>query len=172
VKFKDSQGVEWEIALDAPTIRVIRKDCGIDPITGEAYERMHDDPLLLADVLACVCCEQIQKTGISKEQFLARVKGDAIDSGLAAILEAQLDFCRSGQRDELRAVAAKMAAIRSRATEMHLNRINSPEFEEKIVAAIQQRMEAAEAEALTLLSSATNLPALSESAPAESPSEN
>jgi len=172
VPFKDSAARTWNVALDAPTIRVIRKECSIDPITGESYERMHDDPLLLADVLAVCCRDQIQAVGgLTEDQFKASVKGDAIDSGLAAILEAQLDFCRSGQRETLRASAAKMASIREKATAMHLERINSPEFEANILAALNTRMDAATEEAMTLLSSVTKLPEPSESVPEVTPSE-
>lgn len=154
--FKDAMGREWNVALDGPKIRAVRQQCeGLDPITGEAYERLHGDPLLLADVLAVLCAEQIAAKQIPADNFRAEIKGDAIDAATKAFLDAQLDFSPSSQREVLRAVAARMAKVRETAMSKAMDWLASPELDHEIEAAIDR----AKAQALTQLSSATSLPA-------------
>jgi hypothetical protein len=171
--FKDAEGREWLVNLDGPNIIAIRKECGINPISGDAYEELYSDPIRLGEVLAVICREQISKhaSGITSDQFKAGIRGDAIDRARQAFHEAQLDFSPSREREVLRALAAKMDKLREEATAKDLQRLNSPEREKRIMDAIQKRQDAAFEEALTRLSSATSTPELSAFAPTDLPSE-
>jgi hypothetical protein len=171
--FKDAENREWIVGLDGPNIIAIRKECGVNPISGDAYEELHNDPIQLGEVLAVICREQINasKAGLTADQFKAAVRGDAIDRARQAFHEAQLDFSPSREREVLRALAAKMDKLREEATAKDLERLNSPETDKRIMDAIQKRQNAAFEEALTRLSSATSTPEPSAFAPTDSPSE-
>lgn len=160
--FKDQGGREWTVSLDAPLIREVRKECGIDPVSGEAYERAYDDSLLLGDILAVLCREQIVKVGIHADQFRALIRGDVADAALKAFHEAQIDFSPGSRREVLRATAAKMNQIRETANQKIMQRLNSTEFAQQLEAALDKRMENTLNDALTQLTSATSLPASSE----------
>lgn len=187
--FTDHKKRDWTVELDAPLIVAVRKDCSIDLTKGESYGKLFDDPVLLADVLAVLCREQIQKFGtITADEFRAQVRGDAIVSGLEAVKEAQLDFSPSRDREALTLLAARKEKERELTTReliatsakldeaaevvmAELDRfLNDPKTNEKIGAAMRNHLESRMDQTTTLLSSATNLPELLESIQKDSPS--
>lgn len=172
--FKDADNREWVIALDGPNIKAIREQCGVNPVSGEAFEKLYDDPVLLADVLAVICRDQVAKhsSGITPDQFRAGVRGDAIDRARQAFHLAQVDFSPSREREVLKALAAKMEKLREVAVQKDMERINSPELEAKFLAAMEKFQDKALEEALTMLSSASSLPELLASLPKAAPGAN
>lgn len=157
--FKDQNNRDWVIALDGPLIREVRaSSLKLDPISGDTYERVAGDPLLLGDLLAILCRSQFAAHGISPDDFAKCIRGDVCDAALKAYLDAILDFSPSSQREILRATAARVEQVRARGMEMILEKINSPEFEDKLIKALAARMETDTDEALMSLKSATSTP--------------
>lgn len=170
--FKDLNGKEWTVALDAPKILRVRKELDVDPVSSEGYETLYDDDVTLACVLAIVCADQLKTAGVSTDQFCEAVIGDATDRARKAFNDAVLDFSPSRKREVMRAVAAKVEKARDVAMNEAMSQINSPEFEERLMAATKARAGNAIEEALTLLASATTSPAQSASTPKVEPGKN
>ena len=163
--FTDHLKREWTVDIDGPLILAVRSECGVDLVRGTAYEAIYDDPLLLGTVLGVLCREQVSNKGLSGEQFRAAVKGDAIDSGRAAIKQALLDFFPSKEREELALIAAKMEKIREVGIAENRAFLEDPMTQQRIAEAMRERQKNALDQALTLLKSASNLPELAESTP-------
>ena len=64
-------------------------------------DRMAIDPVLLVDVLYCVCKPQADEAGITDEEFGSAMGGDAIDHATSAFLEALVDFFPKPRREIL-----------------------------------------------------------------------
>lgn len=170
--FRDSNGKEWVVCLDAPTIRAVRQECKLDlaDLEGKAYGRMVDDPVLLVDVLWIICRRQAQEAGVTDEQFGRALIGDAIERATAAMLESIADFFPRDQRELLLATAAANAKIRHTGISRAMAKINDPDLESQIVAALEQRMSDEIRDVLQQLtrsSSATVSPASAVSIPAD-----
>ena len=170
---------EYQITLDAPTIRTVRTECHVDlaDADGKAFDKLADDPCLLVDVLWVLCRKQAQTAGITDEQFGASLVGDAIERATEGLLAAIMDFFPKRRRELLAAMANKNAKIREQGTERAMAKINDPELEKKVLDALETRMDAIVQEQLEKIakihaSAAINTPASSEYPPTAEPSAN
>lgn len=167
--FKDANNREWVVKLDAPTIKEVRDTFdGLDLIDGkgESYLRLAADPILLIDVLWVICRKQANGN-ITDEQFGQSLVGDPIEQATEALLKAILDFFPSRKRQAIQALVTTHQAVTDRGMEMALAKISNPALRERALAAVEADMDAMLEKALTQLSSATNSPASSESAPTD-----
>ena len=169
--FKDQNGKEWTVTLDAPKIRSVRNECKLDlaAIDDRPYERMYDDTILLVDVLWVLCREQAQKANITDVQFGEALVGDTIERATEAVLAAILDFFPSRKRTLLQTLASKGQRLREVSIAKAMERLNDPGLEERLLAAMDAQTEAALNEAISKLTpstSATSLPESSASTPA------
>lgn len=168
--FKDTNGREWRIHLDAPTIREIRNTFdGLNLIDaeGRCFAQLAGDPVTLVDVLWCLCRDQAQAAGVTDVQFGRALMGEAIEQATEALLNAILDFFPPRKRGALRAVYERTREIEARGTELALAKIQDPLLTAKLIGAMEAQMDAELAGLLTRLSPATSSPASSESAPAD-----
>lgn len=167
--FKDANGKEWLLTLDAPTIRMVRSELdGLDLASadGQVYEQLQDDPCQLVDCIWVLCREQAISRGVTDVDFGKALVGEVIDQATAALLNAIVDFSPTRKRELLKAVAAKNAKLRELGTAKALAKINDPEVEAQILAGMEARMDAHVRNGLTRLSPATSSLASSESVPA------
>lgn len=161
--FKDNKDREWELRIDAPSIMRIRQECDPkflleDSETENTYLRMQADPVLLCRTIFLLCGSQRNERGVSEEDFYMEVIGDAIDRATEALLAAIVNFTPPNVRKLLKAVAEKSAAIQGKAIQIALEKVNSPDVEEQMLAAIQGKIDADVEAALTRLGSATSSP--------------
>jgi hypothetical protein len=159
-QFKDNAGRLWQIAINVTSIKRVRDLARFDLLDvvkpgSDAMARLMDDPILLVDVLWCLCAEQAKQANVSDGLFGEAMAGDAIDAGNSALLEELADFFRlPSQRTAIRKVLAKgrlvSDAVLARAT---------AEIEAIDVDAVARKL-------LTPGSSSTTSPASSASTPA------
>ncbi|MDD4890608.1 MAG: hypothetical protein PHU85_11855 [Phycisphaerae bacterium] len=170
--FKDSQGREWLLNVNTATVKTVRaaRDVDLLDTTGEVYERLADDPVLLVDVLWLLCQEQAHKVGLSDAQFGEGLVGDAIEEATAALMGAIADFTPSRKRVVVLKAADLMIRVRQKGTEMALGKIGDPSLEGKLLSMMEQEMDEQIRQLLTRSSSATSAPASSESTPTPGPS--
>jgi len=157
--FKDNNGGEWSVKLDAPTILDIRAAGDPDFLKGDPTEtiaRLEADPVLLCGVIWVLCKKQATERSMSQEQFYSNLVGDAIESASNAFLDALLFFTPSRDRELMEVRAAKNKAILAKAREKALAKISDPALETAILAEIDAKLDAAIGQMLS--SSATNLP--------------
>jgi hypothetical protein len=170
--FNDNEGRKWKIALDAPTIREVRKAFdGLDlaDAKGEAYEHLASDPCLLVDVIAFLCRDEIQRASLTERQFGEALIGDAIDGATTALLEAITDFFPQRQRSVMRCLVQQQDQMQTKARDLAMQKITDPTLQQAVTKKLEEAMDAEIRRILTQLDSPTNAPASSESPPADSP---
>jgi len=170
--FTDNEGRKWRIALDAPTIREVRKAFdGLDlaDAKGESYEQLASDPCLLVDVIAFLCRNEIQRASLTERQFGESLIGDAIDGATTALLEAITDFFPQRQRSVMRCLVQQQETIQNNALDLAMKKITDPKLQQAVTSKLEEAMDAEIKRILTRLDSPTNVPPSSESAPTDSP---
>lgn len=95
--FRDTQGRDWRVEINVDAVKRLRSLLNVDLLgvlddECRLLARLHDDPVLLVDVLYCVCQPQADEQGISDEQFGRSMSGDALLHGSHALMESLADF--------------------------------------------------------------------------------
>lgn len=154
--FKDTNGREWLVKIDAPKIKDVRKELQFDLMADTAGQKLYEDNILLVDVLWVLCRTQANDLQLTDVQFGESLVGDPIDHATAAMLEALADFFPSRKRSLLRDLNSRQAAIMEKGTALARTRINNPELETTLLANLEKTMDESLAKVLTGLSGATN----------------
>jgi hypothetical protein len=95
--FVDNSRRTWEVAINVAAVKRIRGLLGIDlyALVDDGFKslsKLVSDPVILADVLYCLCKEQADKQSISDEDFGRALAGDAITQAADAFVEELIDF--------------------------------------------------------------------------------
>lgn len=154
--FKDANGREWQIKIDAPKIRAVRQACQIDlgSLDSSIFDSLESDPALLVDVLWVLCRDQAG--GATDVSFGEALVGDPVEAATKALYDAYCDFFPTRKRLLLRSLADKQAAVTDKAIQQAMARINDPTLEEKLLKAADQKMARELESLLTSLNGATN----------------
>lgn len=113
-RFRDGRGREWAIAIDAPTIKAVRRDCEVDlaSLDDGVFGRIGEDPVLLVDVLWCLV--RGQHADVGDEDFgRALNSGEVIEAATKALAEAIVDFFPPRKRSLLRFLANRSETIQA-----------------------------------------------------------
>ena len=113
--FKDSKGNIWTVEINVGAIKRVRAICDInllDVITvdkdgrpdANLLDRLSDDPVLLVDTLYAVCQPEIEKKGLTDEEFGMSFDGDALVAAAHALLDGIVDFFPEAKRRMFRKV--------------------------------------------------------------------
>jgi hypothetical protein len=95
--FVDNSRRTWEVAINVAAVKRIRGLLGIDlyALVDDGFKslsKLVSDPVILADVLYCLCKDQADKQSISDEDFGRALAGDAITHAADAFVEELIDF--------------------------------------------------------------------------------
>lgn len=152
--FVDAAGRTWTIAVTVDAVKRVRDLLKEDLLDIErVFPRLLIDPILLCDVVYCVCKPQADQLNISDTDFARAMAGDTIAAAKAALLEELGDFFpEPSQREALRLVIEKSKILAQKTGELIKARLNSPKFAQEIEAALS-----------TIGESFTSSPELSES---------
>lgn len=113
--FKDSKGNIWTVEINVGAIKRVRAICGInilDVITvtddgkpnTELLDRLSEDPVLLVDTLYAVCMPEVEKRGMTDEEFGMSFDGDSLVAASHALLDGIVDFFPEAKRRMFRKV--------------------------------------------------------------------
>jgi len=122
--FRDSAGRSWQIRLTIRIAKMLRDACGFDLMqlaegNPPAIVRLYTDLPFLASILWTLVGEQAGKLGVTEDQFLEAMEGDAVREAMAALQEELLDFFRGLGRQDLVAILEHIQnAINNLAVEM------------------------------------------------------
>lgn len=111
--FKDTEGRSWSVVINTTAIKTVRTLLGVNLLSVlddgcKLLAQLYDDPVLLVDVLYCVCRDQANERGVSDEDFGRAMAGDAIEHAATALTEELADFFRNPrQRGIMRDILAK-----------------------------------------------------------------
>ena len=116
-KYKDREGAEWEISLTAASVRRVFESCKVDlrdPLGGAVATILADSTLAVRVLFAAVA-PQAKDRDVDADKFDALHGGDAIDSGVRALLDEIPSFFPSAVRSDYREAIAKVAEMRGAA---------------------------------------------------------
>ena len=111
--FKDNQNRNWTIVVNVATVKrvrslldinlldVVKLDANNKPNV-DLLEQLASDPILLCDVIYCICKPEADAQNISDEDFGMAMGGDAIEHATTALLEELIDFFPEAKRLVLR----------------------------------------------------------------------
>jgi hypothetical protein len=154
--FKDNAGRTWTIAVNVDAVKRVRDLLKEDLLdVKQVLERLMIDPILLCDVIYCVCKPQADAEKISDVDFAQAMAGDSIAWAKTALVEELVNFSPDPRdRENLGIAVEKFNQMTDRAREMIKARLNSPALSQEIEAALS-----------AVGGSFTSLPALSVSTP-------
>jgi hypothetical protein len=137
--FVDNAGRTWTVAINTDTIKRVRALLKEDLLDVQAIvPRLTADPILLCDVLYCVCKPEADARGINDADFAKAMWGDAIAHAEAALMEELNDFFpKPKDRELFRLVRTKFAEMMDGLKEAGKQRLEKLEIEEEVQAAFR-----------------------------------
>lgn len=139
--FKDNADRTWTVTVNVDAIKRVRSLLSIDlmeAVEGKLIERLVGDPVLLCDVIYCVCKEDADAKGITDEEFGRAMAGDAIELATTALLEELVDFFPQGKRQLLRKALAKLETLQETMLAVVSERLDSPELDAQLLAELRK----------------------------------
>jgi hypothetical protein len=120
--FRDSNGDEWRVYLDAFTLADIKKECGIDlaDITAGGWHAVATDASAVGRVLAVVCQDEIKARKSNGRQFAKLIRGEAIEAGRKALTDEGADFFPASEWSAIRSNSLKRTKAASQAEAMRM----------------------------------------------------
>ena len=122
--FYDSQGRQFNIVIDVPTMKRIRDKTGVQlsSITDESSgtgEQIRKDAVLAAEILTAAITPQLEQMRIPPDEYLAQLRFDDIDKGITAIIESYVDFLPEKHQDLFKkAISKSKEKIQSKREEL------------------------------------------------------
>lgn len=138
--FTDTSGRVWSLVLNVDVIRRVRSLTSInllDAVDGQLIERLITDPILLCDILFAVVQPEAQQKSVSDVDFGRALGGDVLDAATTALLEELVDFFPSAKRELLRKALRKLRQLEEIALQTAHQKLDSPELEARMRAAIE-----------------------------------
>jgi len=139
--FTDNAGRTWTVTVNVDAIRRVRSLLSVDLLSvadGKLLERLVADPVLLCDVIYAVCRPEADTKQVSDEDFGRAMAGDAIDLATTALLEELVAFFPLAKRRLLAKALSKLKTLEARALEVAQQRLDSPELETRLAAALSE----------------------------------
>ena len=111
--FKDNRNRPWTIVVNVAAVKRVRSLLDINLLdvvkldeknrpNVDLLEQLASDPVLLCDVIYCICKPDADVQSISDEDFGSAMGGDAIEHATTALLEELVDFFPEAKRLVLR----------------------------------------------------------------------
>lgn len=173
-QFCDSKKRAWSVEINVATLKRVKALCQVDLLQildrkTKLFQRLHDDPILLVDVLCAILRPQAIDLGVSDEEFAEGMLGSGLEAATRAFLEAVADFFpKAAQRDAMKKLVAKTGRLADRLMEHGLGEIDAFDPEKPTIAEILKSAAAdagEESEAEPRGASSGNSPASSASTP-------
>ena len=120
--FRDANGAEWDIQLDAFGIEDVKRETGIDlaDISASGWLAVETDASAVGRVLAVLCGEQIRACKSNSRAFARLVRGDAIQRGRQALLDEGADFFPATEWSEIQSSLTKRKSSKTQTDQLNL----------------------------------------------------
>ncbi len=167
--FADSANRTWTIAINVDAIKRVKSLVEVDlleVVNGKLIDRLVSDPILLCDVLFCLCKPEADAKSVSDADFGRSMAGDVIDLATTAFLEELVDFFPSRRRPVLQKALSRIKALESKVLAAAGLRMDSPEIDRAIEAAMKKSDQEFDTMLLGSGIFSTKSPGSSESTPA------
>ena len=139
--FNDNAARSWTVQVNVDAIKRVRDLAQVnllEVVEGKLLERLISDPILLCDVIYCLCKPEADAKSISDVEFGRAMAGDAIDGATTALLEELVDFFPQAKRRVLAKALAKLQKLQTAALAAVETRLDSPELDRQMAARLAQ----------------------------------
>lgn len=115
--FQDNAGRTWTVTVNVDGIKRVRSLLQVNLLDVlddgcKLLADLHDDPVLLVDVLFCLCKPEADAQHVSDEEFGRSMSGDALLHAANALLEGLSDFFPNArQRAAMKDLVAKTNTV-------------------------------------------------------------
>ncbi len=137
--FNDLTGRVWTISVNVDALKRVRSLLSVnlmEVIEGKLLEQLISDPVLLCDIIYVLCKPEADAQEVSDEEFGRSMAGDAIELATTALLEELAEFFPLEKRRLLQKALTKLKTLETKALEMANLRLDSPELEAEMEAAL------------------------------------
>lgn len=175
--FTDTAERNWTVELDGLLLGEVQSETGIDlgDAAGTAYAKIEDSPILLVQVLAVLCREQIREQKLTESQFSKGIRRDVLGRAAEAVLEAAEGFFPPSTWSELQSSLKSLRSFNRQWAKLRpmLAKLNEPEMppalRDAVMGALTEMMEGIASDKLEKLASASGPAAPPTSAASGSP---
>ena len=139
--FNDNAARSWTVQVNVDAIKRVRDLTQVnllEVVEGKLLERLISDPILLCDVIYCLCKPEADVKSISDVEFGRAMGGDAIDAATTALLEELVDFFPQAKRRVLAKALAKLQKLQTAALAAVETRLDSPELDRQMALRLAQ----------------------------------
>jgi len=139
--FNDNAARSWTVQVNVDAIKRVRDLAQVnllEVVEGKLLERLISDPILLCDVIYCLCKPEADTKGVTDVDFGRAMAGDAIDGATSALLEELVDFFPQGKRRVLAKALAKLRKLETAALAAVETRLDSPELDRQLAVRLAQ----------------------------------
>ena len=141
--FKDNLNRPWTIVVNVATVKRVRSLLDVnlldvvkldkkDKPNIDLLEQLASDPVLLCDVIYCICKPDADLQNISDEDFGAAMGGDAIEHATTALLEELVDFFPEAKRLVLRKLMNAGEKVKTRMEKALELQLNDPKLDKEL----------------------------------------
>jgi len=136
--FQDNAGRTWTVAVSVDAVKRVRDLLKEDLLDIErTLPRLLLDPILLCDVVYCVCKPQADAEKITDVDFARAMAGESIARAKAALVEELVDFFpEPSQRQTLRLAIEKYGQLNQRAAALVKAKLDRTDLPQEIEAAL------------------------------------
>ena len=168
--FRDTKNREWKIDINCDVIESVLAETQTNLLDlldkdSQLLTELTTFPPLVCKLVAATIREQLVEAKIDDKEFRRAMNGDALSEASDALLDELVLFCPKHSRNLRAAVLEKHREVQAAATDLAMAKIDDPTIKERMIAAMDRRIERDLREALANLEDAPD-PA---SAPASSP---
>lgn len=139
--FNDNAARSWTVQVNVDAIKRVRDLAQVnllEVVEGKLLERLISDPILLCDVIYCLCKPEADTKNVSDVDFGRAMGGDAIDGATTALLEELVDFFPQAKRRVLAKALGKLQKLQTAALAAVETRLDSPELDRQMAARLAQ----------------------------------
>lgn len=139
--WKDVSGRDWCTAINVNTVRRVKELAGVlltDAADTDLIERLHNDCMLLADVLYGVCEPQARERGIDSAAFGELLAGETIDRACESMMKDLVDFFPSGRRRAVQTILTAATRVETERIKLLDAKMTDQKFEELLASQIRQ----------------------------------
>ena len=141
--FKDNQNRPWTIVVNVATVKRVRSLLDVnlldvvkldkkDKPNVDLLEQLASDPVLLCDVIYCICKPDADAQNISDEDFGTAMGGDAIGHATTALLEELVDFFPEAKRLVLRKLMNAGEKVKNQMEKALKLQLNDPKLDKEL----------------------------------------
>ena len=160
--FKDNHNRNWTIVVNVAAVKRVRSLLEINLLNVvkldeknrpnvDLLEQLASDPILLCDVIYCICKPEADAQNISDEDFGMAMGGDAIEHATTALLEELVDFFPEAKRLVLRKLMNAGEKVKHQMEKALKLELDNPQLEKELEKQVAQ-----------YITSSTSSPGLSE----------